>query len=236
MGNLVVIKDNDTFTTSIEIAKGVEHSHTSVLRLIKSSMDLEIFMTLKVNKIGTKGRASEVFYLSEEQATLLIALMRNTSIVRQFKHTLVKEFYRQRKLLNQIALRNGNDEWLLKRQESKVMRKECTDVIQKFVKYAKEQGSQSADKYYMNFSRMELTGLFMMEQKYPNAREVMSMRQLNLIEMADEAIANVIQEEMSKKTPYKEIYLRAKEKIELLAKIFPPSPLPMLLEKDKPTI
>ena len=81
----------------------------------------------------------------------------------------------------------------------------------------------------MNISKMELTGLFLMEQKYPNARDVMSFRQLNLIEMADEAIARALDEAMNLGMHYKECYKFAKDRIELLAKIFPPSPLPLLL-------
>ena len=84
----------------------------------------------------------------------------------------------------------------------------------------------------MNLSRMELTGLFLLEQKYPNARDVMSIRQLHLIEMADEAIAISLEESMKMGLPYKECYQKAKEKIELLSRIFPKSPLPALLSNQ----
>ncbi len=155
--------------------------------------------------------------------------MKNTPVVRQFKSTLAKEFFKQRRILQRILSQKDNAEWMVKRQETKQVRKECTDVIQQFIEYARLQGSKSAEKYYMNFSRMELTGLFLIEQKYPNARDVMSIRQLNLIEMADEAVAISLQDSMSKEIPYKECYQLAKEKISLLAKVFPPSPLPLLL-------
>lgn len=67
-----------------------------------------------------------------------------------------------------------------------------------------------------------------------HARDVMSMRQLNLIEMADEVIAQSLKESMEKKLPYKECYQEAKARIEQLAKILPKSPLPALLGKIKP--
>jgi len=235
MQGLVFVEGNEVFTTSIEIAKGVNHSHTSVLRLIQNSMDLEIFNTLKVKKVATKGRPSDVYYLTEEQATLLIALMRNTPVVRVFKNNLVREFYKQRRMIESLASQRNNAEWLNNRQETKVVRQECTDVIQEFVAYAKEQGSKSADHYYSNLSRMELSGLFILEKKYPNARDVMSMRQLNLIEMADEAVAVSLRDSMDAGLPYKECYQQAKIRIELLAKIIPRSPLPALLRDSKAT-
>ncbi len=229
MNQLVIMKNNEAFTTSQAIANGVGHSHETVLRLIRNSADLSQLSDLKSESLKTKGRSAEVFYLDEEQATLVIMLMKNTPVVRQFKSTLAKEFFKQRRILQRILSQKDNAEWMVKRQETKQVRKECTDVIQQFIEYARLQGSKSAEKYYMNFSRMELTGLFLIEQKYPNARDVMSIRQLNLIEMADEAVAISLQDSMSKEIPYKECYQLAKEKISLLAKVFPPSPLPLLL-------
>lgn len=229
MNQLVIMKNNVAFTTSQSIAIGVGHSHEAVLKLIRNSSDLPQLSDLKSRTLKTKGRSAEVFYLNEEQATLVIMLMKNTTVVRRFKSTLAKEFFKQRRLLQKILSQKDNAEWISKRQETKQIRKDCTDVIQQFIEYAKEQGSKSAEKYYMNFSRMELTGLFLIEQKYPNARDVMSLRQLNLIEMADEAVAISLADSMNKGIPYKECYKLAKEKILLLAKIFPPSPLPALL-------
>jgi len=232
MNELVFMKNNNLFTTSQMIANGVGHSHSTVLKLIRKSMDLEQLRDLKSTTLKTKGRNAEVFDLNEEQATLIIMLMKNSPIVRQFKSTLSKEFFKQRNIIQQLLSQQKNTDWLEKRQESKTIRKECMDVIQEFVQYAKNQGSKSAEKYYMNFSRMELTGLFLIEQKYPNARDVMNIRQLNLIEMADEAVAISLKDSMEKNIPYKECYQIAKDRICMLAKIFPPSPLPLLLNNE----
>lgn len=229
MSDLVIMENNEIFTTSQAIADGVGHGHSTVLKLIRNSTDLCQLRDLKSRSLKTKGRTGEVFYLDEEQATLVIMLMKNTSVVRQFKSTLAKEFFKQRRLLQALAIQKSNVEWMERRQETKIMRRELTDTIQEFIEYARAQGSKSADKYYMNFSRMELTGLFIIEQRYPNARDVMSVRQLNLIEMADQAIAISLRDSMEKEIPYKECYQIAKDKISLLVKIFPRSPLPQLL-------
>lgn len=233
MKGLAVIRKNDVFTTSICIAEGVGVKHTNVMDLLKRYSHMECLIRFETEKVLTGGRPVEVAYLNEEQATFLITLMKNSEKVVNFKHALVMEFFKLRRTLFRKAVNEKNLEWLTKRQETKIMRKELTDTIQEFVEYAKSQGSKSADKYYMNFSRMELTGLFIIEQRYPNARDVMSVRQLNLIEMADEAIAISLKESMDAGIPYKECYQIAKDKISLLVKIFPRSPLPQLLSKIK---
>lgn len=233
MSELVFVKNNNIFTTSIEIAKGVNHSHESVLKLINNSRDLEIFTDLNAVKISTKGRPSDVFNLTEEQATLLIALMRNTTIVRLFKQTLVREFFKLRGMLQQQFIQKNNAQFALKRLESKKIRKECTDTIKEFVEYAIKQGSKNASMYYVTLSKMELGCLFLLEQKFPNAREFMTMKQLNLIEMGDEAVRLSLIEGMELNLDYKDIYKLAKLKIEAIAKIFPPTPLPLLLQESK---
>lgn len=229
---LTVVKGINVFTTSLAISEGVGIDHKSVIKLIKTHSNTNLLKRFEIAKVSTKGRPIDVVYLDEMQATFLIMLMKNSAQVIEFKEKLTRAFFKQRSLLQKLLAQKENAEWLEKRSQTKVMRRESTSVIQKFIEYAKIQGSKSAEKYYMNFSRMELTGLFLMEQKYPNARDVMSIRQLNLIEMADEAIAISLAESMDSGVPYKECFQIAKEKISLLAKIFPKSPLPVLLGHD----
>lgn len=226
MSKLVFIEDGMIFTNSIEIARGVNHSHDSVVKLLNKSKDLDTFSDLNAEKISTKGRPAEVYNLTEEQATLLIALMRNTPIVREFKNTLVKEFYKQRRALAKLLTRQDNAQYQAIREESKIMRLEETDEIKAFVNYASDRGSQSANKYYMAISKMELKALFFIEQKFPNIRDVMDFKQLTLIKTADMAVTEALKEGMAKELPYKEIYQLAKDRVEALAKIFPKSLLP----------
>lgn len=229
---LTVMKKNEIFTTSLAISEGVGLEHRAVIILLKKHSNTETLKAFEMTKAPTLGRPIDVAYLTEVQATFLITLMRNSPRVIEFKERLTKAFFNQRCILQQMFSQKHNEEWLIKRQETKIMRRELNDTIQEFVNYARSQGSKSADKYYMNFSRMELTGLFIIEQRYPNARDVMSVRQLNLIEMADEAIAISLKESMQKELHYKECYKAAKDKISLLVKIFPRSPLPQLLSRE----
>jgi len=231
VNNLVFIEGNMIFTNSMEIAKGVNHSHDSVLKLLNNSKDLEIFSALKSEKITTKGRAACVYNLTEEQATLLIALMRNTPVVREFKCKLVKEFFKQRRALDKLLAYKGNAEHLAARKEGKVARLEETDWIKKLVNYATDQGSKSAHMYYTNISTMQNKALFIIVQKFPNMRDVMDFEQLALAKVGDLAVRNAIKEGIAANLPYKDIFIMAKDRVLAIAKIFPPSPIGFLLEK-----
>jgi len=233
MDDLIVMQKNDIYTTTLIISENLGMKHDNVVALLKKYSSIEILSMFKTDKLSTKGRAIVNYLLTEEQALLLVSMMKNTPKVIEFKIKLVRAFIHYRKLASQLLSQKQNVAWIEKRQDTKVMRRECNDVIQEFIAYAKEQGSKSADHYFSNFTRMELNGLFILEKKYPNARDVMSMRQLNLIEMADEAVAVSLRESMDKGLSYKECYQEAKARIEMLAKIIPPSPLPKLLKETK---
>lgn len=233
MEDLIVMQKNNIYTTTLIIAENLDMKHEHVIKMLKKYEEIEILSRFEIRKLSTKGRAIVDYMLTEEQALILVSLMRNTTKVVEFKIKLVRSFIHYRKLASQLLSQKQNVDWVQARSNGKVMRRECTDAIQEFVAYAKDQGSKSADKYYMSLSRMEVRGLFIMEQRYPNAREVMSMRQLNLIEMADEAVAVSLRESIDKGLPYKECYQEAKKRIEMLAKIIPPSLLPVLLSQDR---
>ena len=185
MGELVIVNGKDIFTTSIIISENLNLKHDNVVALLKKYGEIPELALFETEKLSTKGRAIINYLLTEEQALILVSLMKNTAEVIKFKVNLVKAFIKYRRIAQHTIIQKQNTEWIEKRQDTKVMRRECTDVIQEFIAYAKAQGSKSAEKYYMNFSRMELTGLFLIEQKFPNARDVMNIRQLHLIEMAD---------------------------------------------------
>jgi phage regulator Rha-like protein len=233
MKELVVLEKNEIYTTSVIISENLNMKHEHVVKLLKNYSYIEELSGFEIRKVSTKGRAIIEHLLTEQQALLLVSLMKNSPEVIKFKVKLVNAFIKYRNIAAKLTIQKNNADWLAKRHDTKAMRRECTDKIQKFIAYAESQGSKSASMYYMNITKMQLTGLFLMEQKFPNARDVMSMRQLNLVEMADEAIADSLEDAMNQGLHYKDCYKKAKEKIEALAKIFPPSPLPCLFDKPK---
>ena len=89
-------------------------------------------------------------------------------------------------------------------------------------------GSTKAEMYYQNISKMENKGLFLIEEKFKNIREVLTGQQLQVLYSADQIVINALKDGMKNKMNYKEIYTLAKERIEVFASIIPKSIVPMV--------
>ncbi|MBB3004376.1 phage regulator Rha-like protein [Paraburkholderia tropica] len=99
---LVLAVDGEPRASSEIIARGVEVQHKNLLAMVrKYESDLAefgppAFQTRLAKTPQGGGRPVEYAMLNEQQATLLLAFMRNSPKVIQFKIALVKEFFRLR--------------------------------------------------------------------------------------------------------------------------------------------
>ncbi len=233
MENLVELyKGKEPRTNSRLVAKGFDISHRSVVNHIqKYRTEFEDFGALpseiwKRKDIGagstnttssTPGKrktAQEVaYFMNEEQFMFLGTLVNNSQVSVKFKHTMVKDYARCRKLLAKLASTRSNEEWQNLRKDGKAVYMQKTDVIKQFVDYATGQGSKSANMYYSNLAQMENRALFLLEQKYPNVREVLNIKQLMQVATADQIVEKALADGMKQELPYKEIYAMAKDRV-----------------------
>lgn len=101
---LVTAVGGEARASSEVIAHGVEQQHASVIKLVrKHQADFEAFGPIgfeirkgRALKHGGFAKATEYAMLNEHQASLLIAFMRNTPKVIEFKVALIREFFRMR--------------------------------------------------------------------------------------------------------------------------------------------
>lgn len=95
--DLVDIQGEPT-VTSLAIAKNCDVTHQAVLKLIESNLTEieEDFgrVGFEIRSFATAGGAQKtrIAYLTEDQSTYLITLLRNNDVVRHFKRALVKAF------------------------------------------------------------------------------------------------------------------------------------------------
>jgi phage regulator Rha-like protein len=233
---LVYIKDNDLVVGTGALSQGFGVEHRALKKLInKYKNEFEEFglIASPVQKVdpNNKGRRLEEYELNEPQAAYLSTLLTNNEIVRKFKRFLVREFFRQRKLLIKLLAQKQNAEWLEKRELGKIDRRIETDAIKEFVEYATSQGSQHAKQYYLIISKMENSTLFnldMLELKYPNLRDLMGGYQLSTLQNADRIVARALKEGMEKQLNYKDIYKLAKERIERFVELVGKSPIEVI--------
>lgn len=97
---LVVPIEGEARASSEVIARGVGVQHKNMLELIRRhSTSFEQLGSLAFqtrNPARQGGRPTEYAMLNEQHATLLLAFMRNSPKVIEFKIALVKEFFRMR--------------------------------------------------------------------------------------------------------------------------------------------
>ena len=208
MNELILLKNNDVFTTSLVIAEGTGNEHKSIKQTITDYQDeLKSLGTLAfLKRKSTGGRPEKYYLLNEQQATFLMTLLKNSKIVVAFKLELVKQFYQMR----QILLEKQTALWQNTRIEAKANRLKETDEIKALVTYAKENGSRNAEKYYITFSNLANKAVGINS----NQRDTTTTNQLNNLILIENIINHVIQEGLQQQAYYKEIYKSCKERIE----------------------
>lgn len=101
--DLVEIRRQAAITTSLAVADGCDISHQSALKLLRkyrTEFEELGFLGFQIQENrGTQGAPTEYAELTEDQATFLITLFRNTPTVLRFKLRLVKAF---RQAINEI--------------------------------------------------------------------------------------------------------------------------------------
>ena len=207
MQELVALKGKDAFTDSLIISSGTGVAHRKIKEAIRKYQEvMERFGKLSApyQAESTGGRPEEYYLLNEEQATLLITLLKNTDVVIEFKARLVSEFYKMR----QFILERKTQTWIETRKAGKLTRKAETDTIQKLVEYAKDQGSTHADMLYMTYSKLanKMAGI--------SKRDEASVMQLNNLSLIENIILHVIDTGILTGKHYKEIYQDCKKRLE----------------------
>ena len=211
MKELVLLKNDEAFTTSKIIADGTGISHRYIKKQIQNN--IQIFhgfgLLVAYPTESTGGRPEEIINLNEPQATFLITLLKNTEIVVNFKAELVKQFFQMRKFI----LEKHSEEWTKTRYQSKINRKAETDIIKQLVNYAEKQGSKNADKLYMIYSTLanKTAGI--------TSRDNATINQLNNLSLIENILLNCIRNGMTEGKGYKEIYQICKARLELFSNI-----------------
>ncbi len=98
--NIVELIENEPRISHRVIAEQTQIQAQNIKELIDDNLkSFELFGLIRFETEKGNGRPKNNYYLNEQQATLLISMMRNNDIVLDFKVRLVKEFFRMRELL-----------------------------------------------------------------------------------------------------------------------------------------
>jgi phage regulator Rha-like protein len=131
MNDLIIVLDNEPRVSHKVIAENTSNKVQSIQDLITKNLpDFEEFGTMEVEILNVKNSAGasnqqKTYFLNEYQATLLMTYLRNSEIVKKFKISLVKEFYKlkenhRKSLENNKAHITGGYKSQLSQKNSKI--------------------------------------------------------------------------------------------------------------------
>lgn len=213
------------------------YEHRALKKVIFENRELfeskgKLITASTVAGIKKVGQPDKSYLLNERQFILLVMLVKNTPESIEFKSRVEIEFNRMRKTISNLVAQRQDANWMEARKNGITIYKQKTEVIKEFVEYATRQGSKNSKMYFTNFSKMENSALFFFEQKYPNMREVMNIKQLMQVCTCDDVIEKALKDGMEKNLDYHDIYKLAKERVVAFSEIIGKSPI-LLLELKK---
>lgn len=174
--------------------------HKDLLDIIRDEFSEEIGAG-KISPTSYKdqwNRNQPMFILTYNQAKQV--LLRESKFVRRAIIHYIE-------LLEQAIIDKNKSEWLLTRQQGKLVRREETDAIQNLIEYAKQQGSQHADNMYMSYSKLvnSLVGI------KANSRDKADFEILSRIRILEDMFTKIILNSIDDDIFYKEIYQKCKK-------------------------
>lgn len=204
------------------IAEGFKREHFRLVELVKkykirflrldSKLHSNEFM---IRRIPAKkaGRPVDEIMLNEAQTIFLGTLFRNTERVLDFKEKLAKDFVKQKRIIAALISQRQTPEWIENRALGKPARRNETDTIKDYIEYCKKQGSQNAERYYANLTKVANASLFIFNGVLKNNREAMTANQLKDVKFADKIVAKGLIEGMALEMEYHDIYKMVKDRL-----------------------
>ena len=189
------LKNNTLTEAQIKRGKAVKLEHKDLLDIIRDEFSEEIGLG-KISPssyINSQNKKQPMFILTLNQAKQV--LLRESKYVRRAIIAYIE-------VLEQAIIDKAKSEWLLTRQQGKLVRREETDAIQELIEYAKRQGSEHSDKLYMTYSKLvnSLVGI------KANSRDKVDFGILMIIRQLEDMFTRVITSSMENEIHYKEIY------------------------------
>jgi len=232
-------KGGQLFTTSIDVAEKFGKQHKNVLQSVHRIMaDCQQPDGLKSKPVGhhendngnfgilnfressyldDKGERRPMFEMTKSGFSILAMGFTGKKAL-QWKIKYDQAF----SAMEQALANQKNLSWKENRAQGKIARKEITETIKAFVAYAQSQGSQNAPRYYPTITNAVYKCLFVIEDRYGKSfRDLLSSMQLQFLGTAEYVAANAIEDGMSQRLQYREIYQLAKSRVEAFASTLP---------------
>jgi Rha family phage regulatory protein len=215
-----IIRGQKAFATSLDVAERFGREHYNVLQSIRNLECSDSFRRLSfqaADYIDDQGKPRQSYEMNRDGFTMLAFGFKGSEAA-AWREKYIAAFNWMEAELTRRAFQQQDEVWQQQRLSGKVARLDLTDGIKVFVGYAKEQGSQSAEKYYLAITRMEYRALFLIEQAVGKGfRDVLTTIQNNHLTTAESVAQTALEDGMTQALHYKDIYQLAKNRVEQFA-------------------
>jgi Rha family phage regulatory protein len=222
-------KDDQLWTTSLDIAEKFGKRHKDVLKAIRNLECPEDFTRRNFAPSRRKTRAGdEEYYIISRDGFTLLAMGFTGKEAIQWKIKYIEAFNKMEKTIIKLVRKKERQltlEWKQAREDGKFSRRTTTDAIQEFCELAKSQGSQHSHFYYKAFTDAIYDAVIIpgghkeidqrkRELKKNNGREVLSLDELVKVELVERLVVKRFLKEASENSGfYRDIYPVVKEKL-----------------------
>jgi len=213
MNDLVFTRKDEAVTDSLIVAEYFHKDHRKVLRSIDNLLGglpkngHTLFK--ETNYIEEQNGQEYRKFLMNRDGFSLLAMGFTGKKALQWKLKYIEEFNK----MEQALMERKNEEYINARKNGILTRKSETDMLKKLVEYAESQGSTHANMLYVTYTKLvnKLVGV--------KTRTGADARQLKDLETLERVILSVIDEGISKKSDYHEIYQECKKNCKLISEI-----------------
>lgn len=221
--NLVAMKNNHAFTTSLKVAEKFKKRHDNVIQAIKNLPDDEFrLLNFKESFYINEQNKSQPMYEITWKGFSILAMGFNGKEAYEWKRKFLDAFESMGDMIYRHKEMHNDHAWQQTRLEALAGRRQETDAIKEFIDYAKARGSTHADSYYTSITKGTYKALFLLEAdaNWKGLRERLSTMQLTTLTIAEQIAQKYMREGMAMDMPYKDIYKYCIAKVEAFADIF----------------
>lgn len=218
---IVRVEKDEIWTDSLVVASVFGRRHDNVLRsldelindgTLEHALDFEE-MFVEVIVANGASRPNRVVKLTERGFMIAMPFIGGAKS-RAGQKRLVVAFEALRSELDALHKRHADLAWQTARSGGKQIRKSWAGGVEAFVSYAKTQGSQNAEKYYANITKMEYKALFLLDGALgASFRDTLTTMQNIHLATAESIAEKALFEGVGAGMPYKDIYVFAKDKV-----------------------
>ena len=206
MNELVFLKKDEALTDSLTVAEKFHKRHDNVLQAIDKLMPLlknkERNMFILSHRKADDGQIHRMYLMNRDGFSLLVMGFTGKKAL-EWKLRYIDAFNAMESFIREKT----STEWIETRRQGKLTRKAETDTLKKLVEYAKEQGSEHADKLYMTYSRLanKMAGI--------ENRDSATVMQLHNLSLMENIILHIADTGILTGLHYKEIYQNCKARL-----------------------